>query len=75
MICVKLTAFCDLRADLRIRLATLLKSVRKFWFRKLALTCESVWPGLNTDGEKVRAKRLWGFSCSDGEYESPITDL
>ena len=34
MICVN-TAFCDLRADLRIRLATL----RKFWFCKLALTC------------------------------------
>ena len=31
--------FCDLRADLRIRLATLRKSVRKFWFCKLALTC------------------------------------
>ena len=32
MICVKFTAFCDVRADLRIRLATLRKSVRKFWF-------------------------------------------
>ena len=31
MICVKCTAFCDLR----IHLATL----RKFWFYKLALTC------------------------------------
>ena len=46
MICVKCTAFYDLRADLRIRLAALCKSVRKFWFCKLALTCvESVWPG------------------------------
>ena len=44
MICVKCTAFCDLR----IRLATLRKSVRKFWFCKLASTCESVWPGLKT---------------------------
>ena len=35
MICVKFTAFCDLR----VRLATLRKSVRKFWFCKLALTC------------------------------------
>ena len=33
---MKFTAFCDLRADLRIRLATLRKSVRKFWFCKLA---------------------------------------
>ena len=32
--------------DLRIRLATLRKSVRKFWFCKLVSTCESVWPGL-----------------------------
>ena len=39
MICVEFTTFCDLRADLRIRLATLRKSVRKFWFCKLALTC------------------------------------
>ena len=39
MICVKFTAFCDLRADLRIRLATLRTSVRKFLFSKLALTC------------------------------------
>ena len=39
MICVKFTVFCDLQADLRIRLATLRKSVRMFWFYKLALTC------------------------------------
>ena len=42
MIYVKRTAFCDLRADLRIRLATLRKSVHKFWFCKLALTCVDV---------------------------------
>ena len=39
MICVKFTVFCDLQADLRIRLATLRKYVRKFWFCKLTLTC------------------------------------
>ena len=33
MICVQFTAFCDLR----IRLATLRKSVRKFWFCKLGV--------------------------------------
>ena len=38
MICVKFKAFCDLRDDLRIRLATLSKFVRKFCFCKLALT-------------------------------------
>ena len=38
MICVKFAAFCDLRADLQIRLATHRKSVRKSWFCKLALT-------------------------------------
>ena len=47
MVCVKFTAFCDLRADLRIRLATHRKSARKFRFCKLALTCESVWPGFS----------------------------
>ena len=47
MICVEFTAFCDLWVNLRIRLATLHKSVRKFWFCKLALTCESVWPELH----------------------------
>ena len=30
--------FFELRADLRIRFSTLRKSVRKFWFCKLALT-------------------------------------
>ena len=39
MICMKFTAFCDLRADLRIPLATLRKSIRKFWFCKLAWAC------------------------------------
>ena len=31
--------FCDLRSDLRIRLATLRKFIRKFWFCKIVLTC------------------------------------
>ena len=39
MICVKFTAFCDFRADLRIRLATHRKSARNFWFCKLKLLC------------------------------------
>ena len=39
MKCVKFTFFSDLQADLRIHLAILHKSVRKFWFCKLALTC------------------------------------
>ena len=56
MICVKFTAFCDLRADLRIRLATLHKSVRKFWFCKLALTCVDL---------RVRlARALRSFLCA-----------
>ena len=49
MTCVKFTAFCDLRADLRIRLATLHKSVSKFWFCKLALTCVDLWVRLARD--------------------------
>ena len=39
---VKFATFCylrNLRVDLRIRLTTHRKSVRKFWFFKLALTC------------------------------------
>ena len=41
---LRLFATCvSLRADLRIRLATHHKSMRKFWFCKLASTCESVW--------------------------------
>ena len=42
----------NVRADLRICLAIHHKSVRKFWFCKLALTCadfESVWWGANTE--------------------------
>ena len=51
MICVKFAAFCDLR----FRLATLRKSVRKFWFCKLVLTCESVWPAaLGKDMKNLR---------------------
>ena len=43
---VRVFAICvNLRDNLRIRLATRRKSVRKFWFCKLASTCESVWPG------------------------------
>ena len=46
MICVKFTAFCDLR----IRLATLRKSVRKFWFCKLAFTCADLRVRLHGQG-------------------------
>ena len=38
--------FLRLASRLANRLATHRTSVRKFWFCKLALTCESVWPGL-----------------------------
>ena len=41
-VCVEFTIFAtcvNLRADLRICLATLRKSVRKFWFCKLVATC------------------------------------
>ena len=45
----QLFATCvNLRADLRIRLTTHRKSIRKFWFCKLASTCKSVWPELCT---------------------------
>ena len=57
MICVKFTAFCDLRADWRIRLATHRKSVRKFWFCKLALTCVDLRIRLATLRKSVR--KFW----------------
>ena len=48
---LRLFATCvNVRAELWIRLATHLKSVRKYWFFKFALNCESVWPGLNASG-------------------------
>ena len=53
MICVKFTALCDLR----IRLATLRKSVRKFWFCKLALTCVDLRVRL-TSGLKLLVEKL-----------------
>ena len=40
------TTCVNLQVDLQIYLATLRKSIHKFWFCKLASTCESVWPGL-----------------------------
>ena len=52
-ICVKFTAFATCvnpRAELRIRLATLRKSVRKFWFCKLELTCVDL-PGKENQGK------------------------
>ena len=53
MICVKFTAFCDLGANLRICLATLRKSVRKFCFCKLAVDLRRLaspfGQGLHTD--------------------------
>ena len=63
MICVKFTAFCDLRADLRIRLATLRKSVRKFCFCKLAnwlaSTCECTAPSI---GDILSVRKTAQFS-------------
>ena len=35
-----------LEGNLRVRLATQSKSLRKFNLRPLATTCRSVWPGL-----------------------------
>ena len=58
----------NLRVDLRIRLATLRKSARKFWFYKridwLASTCESVWPGLkNRKGLRTQHFRKSSAPC------------
>ena len=65
--CVKFTAFCDLR----IRLATLRKSVCKFWFCKLALTCVDLRVRL------ARALHMTAVSChlssiSGKRRQSPV---
>ena len=39
MICVKFTGFLRLASRLACRLATIRKSVRKFWFCRLGSTC------------------------------------
>ena len=46
-----------LRGNLRVRLATRPKSLRKFNLRPLATTCRFVWPGLYSFGQ-VRATML-----------------
>ena len=48
------------------RLATLRKSVHKFWFCKLASTCESVWPGLKTQAHH----KIWCTSLGQGMSSS-----
>ena len=67
MICVKFTVLCNLQADLRIRLATLRKSVRKFWFCKLVLTCVDLRIRLATLRKSVR--KFWfcklALTCVD----------
>ena len=59
MICVKFTAFCNLRVDLWIRLATLRKSERKFWFSKLASTWVDLRVRLARALHTVRTKDLY----------------
>ena len=65
MICVKFTAFCDLEANLRIRLATLCKSVRKLWFN--LQSCVELRQLANPSGHpsQVRTQVLVLQSCVD----------
>ena len=67
MIFVKFTAFCHLRADLQIRLATLRKFVHKFWFCKLTITCVDLRVRLATLRKSVR--KFWfcklALTCVD----------
>ena len=73
MICVKFAAFCNLRADLRIRLATLRKSVRKFCFCKPALTCVDLRVRLaRTVEEKSCLSK--DFSSYDSEDASVVNE-
>ena len=50
----------NLRADLRIRLATHQKSVRKFWFCKLASTCIDLRVHLS---RTLLSKKVLTFTC------------
>ena len=62
-ICVKFTTFCDLRADLRIRLVTLVNPYASSGFsnlRWLASICESVWPALSLSIERKMAAGAFG---------------
>ena len=76
MIYVKFTGFCDLRADLRIRLAILRKFIRKFWLCKLASSdlCRLAIPlgqGLRVRRVVVSCKlltELRGMSIHDHLY-------
>ena len=70
------TTFVDLPVDLRVRLATQRKSVRKFNLRLLASTCVTVWPGLNRQ-ECLKWKKnvyCWVYIFSHIPYFGKILD-
>ena len=66
MICVKFTAFCDLR----IRLATFRNSVRKFCFCKLALTCVDLRRLASLFGQGFHLSRCTHSSHSTENYQT-----
>ena len=52
-----------LGGNLRVRLATQGKSLRKFNLRALATTCRSVWPGLNSRIKVNRGMIFFMWKC------------
>ena len=77
MICMKVTTFCDLRDDLRIRLATHCKSVRKFWFCKLALTCVDLRVRLARalkvfKGNYIQPMEFFGLRCTVQQWQTEL---
>ena len=58
------------RGNLRVRLATQRKSLRKFNLRLLATPCESVWPGLKSSSwqpwfvDRIMMSRCCILNCS-----------
>ena len=51
--------YVHLRRNLRVRLATQRKSLRKFNLRSLATICRSVWPGLKAPRIFSRERQRW----------------
>ena len=63
-----------LRGNLRVRLATQRKSLRKFNLHPLATTCRSVWPRLyipNADPKLLESESTISFNTTFSEFDSP----
>ena len=62
-----------LRGNLRVRLATQRKFLRKFNLRPLAATCRSVWPGLYCLAESISYVGGVAFGKGIGPVKTPLS--